>query len=187
MYILLEICVTIDTVNLPKAELTLFTSYLTWFAQVKLFLSLSKRSSLLFHPSSIGELVALYSGMKYIGDEEIDLRESNCENNINLDKISRINCATFRYSSPYGFSLDVPEPYSNSYRATSGFKSNHSFRNNAGFVAFDHPRFGFIISIFALRDIDQDEEIFTHYGYQVKSPALDWYFELKEKFEKGLI
>jgi hypothetical protein len=125
--------------------------------------------------------------MKYIGDEEIDLRESNCENNINLDKISRINCATFRYSSPYGFSLDVPEPYSNSYRATSGFKSNHSFRNNAGFVAFDHPRFGFIISIFALRDIDQDEEIFTHYGYQVKSPALDWYFELKEKFEKGLI
>ena len=135
----------------------------------------------------IGQLVSLYSGMKYIGDEEVDIRENSCEKNMDLDEAIRLKCATYRYSSPYNFSLDVPDEYSNSYHATLGFKANHSFRNNAGFFAFDHPRFGFVIAVVALKDIAEGEEVFTYYGYQVRSPAIDWYFELQEKFDNGLI
>jgi hypothetical protein len=134
-----------------------------------------------------GQLVSVYSGMKYIGDHEIDIRENSCEKNPDLDEDIRLACATYRYSSPYDFSLDVPNEYASSYRASLGFKANHSFRNNAGFYAFDHPRFGFVIAVVALKDIAKGEEVFTYYGYQVRSPAVDWYFELGEKFEKGLV
>ena len=79
-----------------------------------------------------------------------------------------MNCATYRYSSPYGFSIDIPAEFSNAYRASLGFKANHSFRNNCGYVAFDHPRFGFVNGIVALKDVAKDEEIFTDYGYEVK-------------------
>jgi hypothetical protein len=39
----------------------------------------------------------------------------------------------------------------------------------------------------ALQDISKDEELFVYYGYQTKLPELKWYFDLKEKFEKGLL
>jgi hypothetical protein len=110
-----------------------------------------------------GELAALYSGMKYIGDEEIDLRQESCERNPRTAS----RCATYHYSSPYGFSIDVPAELAGSYDTTLGFKANHSFRNNCGFVAFDHPRFGFIVGIVALADVVEDEELFVYYGYQV--------------------
>ena len=90
---------------------------------------------------SLGELVALYSGMKFIGDEEMDLREESCDDNPDLTAEIRTQCATYRYSSPYGFSIDLPAEKASSYRTTLGFKANHSFRNNCGFIAIDHPRF----------------------------------------------
>jgi SET domain-containing protein len=68
----------------------------------------------------------------------------------------------------YRFTIDIPQEYADSYRATLGFKANHSFRNNCGFTAVDHPRFGFINAIVALKDVAKDEEIFAHYGYEVK-------------------
>jgi len=98
--------------------------------------------------------VALYSGMKYVGDEEMDLREENCDKNVNLTDEVRSRCAVYRYASAYGFYLDVPAEYSDTYRATLGFKANHSFRNNCGFVAIDHPRFGFVIGIAGLNFIN---------------------------------
>ena len=90
---------------------------------------------------SLGELVALYSGMKFIGDEEMDLREESCDDNPDLTAEIRTQCATYRYSSPYGFSIDLPAEKASSYRTTLGFKANHSFRNNCGFIAIVHPRF----------------------------------------------
>ena len=130
--------------------------------------------------------MALYSGLKFIGDEEIDSRVKSCEDNPGLSAEVRTQCATYRYSSPYGFSIDLPHEVASSYRTTLGFKANHSFRNNCGFIAIDHPRFGFITGIAALRNVSKDEEIFVHYGYQVERPEFKWYFDLKEKFDKGL-
>jgi len=134
-----------------------------------------------------GELVALYSGYKFVGDAEIDEHEKDCENNPELDEATRLKCAVYRYSSPYGYTIDVPYELSGSYRTTVGFKANHSFRNNCGFIAIDHPRSGFITGIVALQDIKMGEEIFTYYGYEVQVPQFKWYFDLKEEFEKGLV
>ena len=83
----------------------------------------------------------MYSGLKFIGDDEMDLRERNCDQNLNLDEAVRFKCSTYRYSSPYGYSIDLPHEWSDTYRATVGFKANHSFNNNnCGFIAIDHPR-----------------------------------------------
>lgn len=73
--------------------------------------------------------------------------------------------------------LDVgPESQScDQYRATLGHKACHSFEmKNAAFREFEHPRFGRIMSVVALRDIQRDEEVFVSYNYSV-SHAPEWY------------
>ena len=42
---------------------------------------------------------------------------------------------------------------------------------------FEHPRFGLICSIVAIRDICPNEEIFVNYGIKL-SDAPDWYKQL---------
>jgi hypothetical protein len=54
-------------------------------------------------PETPGQLIALFGGFKYIGDDEIDQLQDGCENNPNLSRESRLKCATYRYSSPYGY------------------------------------------------------------------------------------
>ena len=73
--------------------------------------------------------------------------------------------------------LDVgPESQSCSqYCAPLGHKACHSFEmKNAAFREFEHPRFGRIMSVVALRDIKRDEEVFVSYNYSV-SHAPEWY------------
>ena len=68
------------------------------------------------------------------------------------------------------------------YRATLGHKACHSFdEKNAAFQEFEHPRFGRIMSVVALRDIRADEEVFVSYNYSV-SMAPEWYQELWFRF-----
>ena len=45
---------------------------------------------------------------------------------------------------------------------------------NAAFREFEHPRFGRIMSVVALREIKRDEEVFVSYNYSV-SHAPEWY------------
>ena len=67
-------------------------------------------------------------------------------------------------------SLDV-------YKATMGHKACHSFKaKNAAFEDIYHPRFGKVMSIVALRDIEADDEILVNYNYEVVL-APDWYKE----------
>ena len=73
--------------------------------------------------------------------------------------------------------LDVGEEarQCSQYRATLGHKACHSFeRRNAAFQEFEHPRFGRIMSVVAVRDIAPGEEVFVSYNYAVPL-APDWY------------
>jgi len=79
---------------------------------------------------------------------------------------------------PGQLDLDVPDDFVplTSYCASLGHKACHSFTPNARFVPCDHPRFGHINSIRAMRDLRPGEEIFVHYGY--KPPlAPEWFQE----------
>jgi hypothetical protein len=45
---------------------------------------------------------------------------------------------------------------------------------NGEFVVFDHPYLGLIPAIFSTHDIEANEEIFCHYGYNLEN-CPDWY------------
>ena len=76
--------------------------------------------------------------------------------------------------------VDVPPAYSSLeiYRATLGHKACHHFQlRNSAFEEFEHPRFGRIMSVVAVKDIKEGEEIFVSYNYSLPlSPP--WYQHL---------
>lgn len=74
--------------------------------------------------------------------------------------------------------IDIPKAFIDTanYRASLAHKTNHSFMPNAEFVAFDHPRFGLVPCLLSTHDIEENEEIFVHYGYELDD-CPDWYEE----------
>lgn len=136
-----------------------------------------------------GDMVALYNGHKYDNDlDEMRTRMSDCDYNSSKSEKERHRCLTYRYTSSLGFQIDLPEETLSEYKASSGHKANHAFgkRNNVGYAYLDHPRFGLIMSVIALRNVKRDEELCTSYGYSDYEPAFDWYFKLKKQYEDGV-
>lgn len=84
----------------------------------------------------------------------------------------------FDPANKYG-TLDIPEAFQSvdKYCASLAHKTNHSFLPNAEFVAYNHPRFGIIPCLLSTHDIEPDEEIFVHYGYDLEN-CPDWYEEV---------
>ena len=79
--------------------------------------------------------------------------------------------------------IDIPKQFIDTanYCATMAHKTNHSFMPNSEFVVFDHPRFGLVPCLLSTHDIDEGEEIFTHYGYELDDCPV-WY---EEAWQKG--
>ncbi len=75
--------------------------------------------------------------------------------------------------------LDIPDEAKSvqAYRATLGHKANHSFEPNAEWTVFEHPRFGLIRAIAALKDIQEGEEILVDYKIPMDK-APNWYLLL---------
>ena len=66
-----------------------------------------------------------------------------------------------------------------------GHKVNHSARfNNCKFSLAQHPRFGFIRSVVAIKDIQAGEELLVDYEYVPPYPQ--WYkdAEVREVFQE---
>ena len=118
---------------------------------------------------SAGDLVCLFSGSKIYKD-----------NNKTSLKYGDQEWSDFRLTLDKSVDLDIGPEYQScqQYRATLGHKACHHFQlRNSAFEEFEHPRFGRIMSIVAVRDIQEGEEIFVSYNYSLPlSPP--WYQEL---------
>jgi hypothetical protein len=77
-------------------------------------------------------------------------------------------------------SLDIlPEHWSSAaYCATLGHKVNHSYDANCHYTAFGHPAFGHTaIGIRTSRQVEQGEELFTNYRYDINE-CPEWFYKL---------
>ena len=83
----------------------------------------------------------------------------------------------------WGERMDLPGDLINTenYRATLGHKINHNFEYNCTEWFFQHPRHGLIPCITAVRDIEEGQELFLHYGYDPRN-CPPWYQELLAHF-----
>ena len=72
--------------------------------------------------------------------------------------------------------LDIPKGHESleMYRATLAHKANHSFEPNVEWILFEHPRFGLIRGLKAIKDIDEDEEILVNYSINL-ADSPEWY------------
>ena len=128
---------------------------------------------------SSGDLVCLFSGSKIYKD-----------NNKRSLQFGDEEWSDFRITLDKSVDLDIGPEYRqcHQYRATLGHKACHHFnRRNSAFQEFEHPRFGRIMSIVAVRDIEEGEEIFVSYNYSVPL-APPWYQQLwfSHCLERGL-
>ena len=130
---------------------------------------------------SRGDIVSYFGGQKLFKEDKIFLNMTVEER----QEAESCHLALGQYAPPWwGYPpdllIDVPEEYRSvvEYRTTLGHKANHSFRNNAEYAFVDHPVLGGIACLVATEDIDDDEEVFTHYRYgEIQLVQLPWYGE----------
>ena len=60
------------------------------------------------------------------------------------------------------------------YTSTLAHKINHSFKANCEWTHALHPCYGKIPAILTLEDLEQGDELFIHYGYDMDE-APQWY------------
>jgi len=78
--------------------------------------------------------------------------------------------------------IDIPAAYRelSAYCASLAHKTNHSFIPNTEFVVFDHPRWGVIPCLATIHTIQEQEEVFVKYGYDLDY-CPDWYLAAWEQ------
>lgn len=135
-----------------------------------------------------GDLVTYYSGIRVQGS-------SISRDNLTNDEFWWHQYKNLIYLDGDVF-LYVPEEYwgLDQFRASLGHKVNHSFlKANVEYDYVYHPRFGFIMSVVAIRDIERHEELATNYGYECGTHTANlpqWYKdayqrEFGEPYENG--
>eukprot|EP00003_Mantamonas_plastica_P032292 TRINITY_DN8724_c0_g2_i1.p1 TRINITY_DN8724_c0_g2~~TRINITY_DN8724_c0_g2_i1.p1 ORF type:complete len:424 (+),score=142.16 TRINITY_DN8724_c0_g2_i1:65-1336(+) len=107
-------------------------------------------------------VVAWYNGVR-VPQKEVDARDWKENNNaISLDSDE--------------IAIDVPPnefPFA-TYRASSGHFANHAApNNNCEYRICWHPRFGDIKCVYAVKDVEEGEELCCDYGYGSDAP--EWY------------
>ena len=63
--------------------------------------------------------------------------------------------------------LDIPPEYQDTqhYCASLAHKANHSFKSNAKFTLFSHPRFGWVPALVTLIPVPHGSEVVVNYDY----------------------
>ena len=74
-------------------------------------------------------------------------------------------------------------PRLDQYCATLAHKANHSFTPNTRWGRLDHPRFGMVVTIIAIKTIQVGEELTVNYKYPV-TIAPQWYKDCHKLFYK---
>ena len=116
-----------------------------------------------------GRVVCFFNGVRYLKRRsERGKSYKPSEYRVSLDKFT---------------DLDIPRKYSSlkDYKATLGHKACHSFderKINVKFENFQHPRFGEIIGLVTICDINTGDEILVNYNYKNIQKAPEWYKSL---------
>ena len=79
---------------------------------------------------------------------------------------------------PADLVLDIPQQFRSIYqfRTTLGHKANHLFvGKNTEYDTVSHPVHGGIVCLLASHPIQQGEEVYVHYWYQVTMHTEPWY------------
>ena len=142
----------------------------------------------------VGDKIAFYSVLRF-NEEQLSIYRENCHEDESKSDEERRACSkyTIGFESWKGGKMSVP-PHLDSdefYSATSGRKVNCAIGKdaNAVFLEMEHPRFGLILQLEAVKPIERGQEVFVDYGY--KEPAVFpddhlWYFQLKKEYEKNI-
>ena len=132
-----------------------------------------------------GQLVALYTGLAF-GDGDAAAYQSLCDR----IKDSRSPCDRYSISTHTGATLIVPPPFDDwsVNSATAAWKTNNGFNPDAHtyFHDVEHPRFGLIPAITAMREVEAGEELLIDYGYSdLHENFTDsnhyWYYQAKKE------
>ena len=135
-----------------------------------------------------GRFASLYSLYLYSYPVQNEIYAKSCQHNTSHTEAYRRHCKKYSLGiSSYMGVIDLPPELDVNPLPNLGPKVNHHFRNkNAAYVEIEHPRFGLIQSVTALRDIKAGEELFTNYGYAKMDFPDDfpWYWETKMALER---
>jgi len=86
------------------------------------------------------------------------------------------------------FDIDIPDDMrrTDQYCSTLAHKANHSFTPNTKWGRMDHPKFGMVVTLLALRSITEGEEITVNYNYNLAiAPA--WYKQCLAQFKNKVL
>lgn len=130
-----------------------------------------------------------YSGYLYRNDLELDIYKKRYELNESLSMEDRRKGVTYSIATTISNAhINIPPELHGPghWYPTLGHKVQCGFHKqgaNAVFTDTEHPRYGNIVGLLALRDIKAGEEIFVDYGYKLKAAPYDfpWYHEAKRK------
>ena len=135
-----------------------------------------------------GQLVAYFSLHLHKTEAEIQAYRANCLYNQTRSMDERRACT--KYSLPmvnWLGTMDLAPEHDKNPLPNFGPKINHHFSQfNVGFKEAEHPRWGLIMSVTALRDIQAGDELFADYGYEKMAAPNDfpWYWQLYEEHQK---
>jgi len=117
-----------------------------------------------------GQIVSLFNGIR-------------CQSSRNDN--GKIGQPNYDYRIRLNGEIDIDIPLNcvdlNQYCATLGHKANHSFTPNCKFSRLEHPRFGLIIAIRAIIDLEKGSEVLVNYGMQMAEAPV-WYKSLWVKY-----
>ena len=122
-------------------------------------------------PIPSGRLIAVYAGV-LLNDFEYENIFINATGNRYDDVLKNL------IELNDSFTMDVPSHYSNivDYRSSLAHKVNFKWNVaelNGEFADMNHPRFGSVMCILSIRDIEAGEEIYIDYGYGKEEE--DWH------------
>ncbi|XP_059087629.1 uncharacterized protein LOC131884018 [Tigriopus californicus] len=130
-----------------------------------------------------------YSGYIYRNDIEVDIYKQRFELNQSLSMDDRRKGITYSIGTTISAAqINIPPELHGPghWYPTLGHKVQCDFRErgaNAVFTDTEHPRYGNVVGLLALRDIKAGEEIFVDYGYKANLAPYDfpWYHEAKRQ------
>ncbi len=139
-----------------------------------------------------GQLVALYAGVMFGEAVEDKHKYDKLCRDI---KESRSPCDRYSISTHMGATIILPPPMDDwsQNMVTSAWKTNNGFApdTHTYFHDVEHPRFGLVPAISALKDVDAGVELLIDYQYNVESENTTdtgnhaWWFQARrEHFAK---